>query len=57
MEEITLERAAELLQERRDKGPAKPKAASRKAAPRKAAPRKAAAGKSKAAGARKKKSA
>ena len=42
VEEITLERAAELLQERRDKGPAKPKGASRKAAPRKAAPRKAA---------------
>ncbi len=60
VEEITLARAAELLQERRDKGPAKPKAGTRKAAPRKAAPRKTAQGKkaqAKAAGARKKKSA
>jgi DNA topoisomerase I len=45
VDEITLDRAAELLQDRRDKGPAKAKSPARKAAPRKAAPRKAAAGK------------
>ncbi len=48
VDEITVERAAELLAERRAKGPATPrkKAAAKKAAPKKAAPKKSAAKKS-----------